>query len=122
MILKNRLILSLRVLAVAVLCLDYALTLKTVSPHTQMIGVEPAGAASMKAAFENKGVTTLEKIDKFVDGAAVQCVGQHTYEICRKYVDDIVLVPEGKVCTTILDLYNQHAIIAEPAGAFLLPH
>ena len=42
---------------------------------------------------------------------------KHAFELCQKYIDDIVLVPEGKVCTTILDLYNQHAIIAEPAGA-----
>ena len=62
-------------------------------------------------------MTTLDKIDKFVDGAAVQSAGQHTFEICRKYLEDIVLVPEGKVCTSILELYNQHAIIAEPAGA-----
>ena len=91
--------------------------IKNVSPSTRMIGVEPSGAASMKAAFDNNAVTTLKKIDKFIDGAAVQCVGQHTYDICRKYVTDIVPVPEGKVCTTILELYNLHAIIAEPAGA-----
>ena len=91
--------------------------IKNVSPSTRMIGVEPAGAASMQAAFANKGATTLEKIDKFVDGAAVQRVGQLTYEICKKYVTDIVPVPEGKVCSTILELYNLHAIIAEPAGA-----
>ena len=91
--------------------------IKNVSPSTRMIGVEPAGAASMQAAFANNGATTLDKIDKFVDGAAVQRVGQHTYEICRKYVTDIVPVPEGKVCSTILELYNLHAIIAEPAGA-----
>lgn len=91
--------------------------IKNVSPHTRMIGVEPAGAASMKAAFENNGVIALDSIDKFVDGAAVGSTGQHTFDICRRYLDDIVVVPEGKVCTTILDLYNQYAIIAEPAGA-----
>lgn len=90
---------------------------KNVSPHTKMIGVEPNGALSMKTALENNAVTTLPSIDKFVDGAAVQCVGQRTFELSKKYVDDIVAVPEGKVCTTILNLYNQHAIIAEPAGA-----
>lgn len=89
----------------------------SVSPSTRMIGVEPAGAASMKAAFANKGVITLDKIDKFVDGAAVQSVGEHTYKICQKHVTDIIAVPEGKVCSTILELYNLHAIIAEPAGA-----
>ena len=91
--------------------------IKNLSPHTRMIGVEPEGAASMKAALKNNEVTTLDTIDKFVDGAAVQSAGQHTFEICRKYLEDIVLVPEGKVCTSILDLYNQHAIIVEPAGA-----
>ncbi|MGE7664434.1 threonine ammonia-lyase IlvA [Ureibacillus composti] len=90
---------------------------KNLSPTSQVIGVEPAGAASMKAAFENNGPTTLEKIDKFCDGTAVQCIGNLTYEICKQYLDDIVLVPEGKVSTTILDLYNKHAIVAEPSGA-----
>ena len=90
---------------------------KNLSPNSKVIGVEPAGAASMKAAFDNDGPTTLGKIDKFCDGTAVQCVGQTTYEICRTYLDDIVLVPEGKVSTTILDLYNKHAIVAEPSGA-----
>ncbi|KOS66505.1 threonine dehydratase [Lysinibacillus contaminans] len=90
---------------------------KNLSPNSKIIGVEPAGAASMKAAFAEGGTIALDWIDKFVDGAAVKCVGNHTYEVCRRYLDDIVLVPEGKVCTTILDLYNKHAIIAEPAGA-----
>lgn len=91
--------------------------IKSVSPTTKMIGVEPAGAASMKAAFVAGKPKHLPTIDKFVDGAAVQCAGQKTFEICQKYVADIVSVPEGKVCSTILDLYNLHAIIAEPAGA-----
>lgn len=91
--------------------------IKNVSPQTKIVGVEPEGAASMNAAFSKQQPIHLESIDKFIDGAAVQCVGQLTYEASQKYVDDIVLVPEGKVCTSILDLYNEHAIIAEPAGA-----
>lgn len=91
--------------------------IKNLSPHTKMIGAEPDGAASMKTAMEKNEVTTLDTIDKFVDGAAVKCVGQKTFEICNRYVDDIIRVPEGKVCTSILELYNEHAIIAEPAGA-----
>lgn len=91
--------------------------IKNLSPSSKIIGVEPAGAGSMKAAFAEGGTVALDWIDKFVDGAAVKCVGHHTYDVCRRYLDDIVLVPEGKVCTTILDLYNKHAIIAEPAGA-----
>ena len=91
--------------------------IKNLSPMTKMVGVEPEGASSMKASIDKGAVTTLETIDKFVDGAAVKCVGNSTFEICKKYVDDIIGVPEGKVCTAILNLYNEHAIIAEPAGA-----
>jgi len=90
---------------------------KSVSPGTKLIGVEPEGAASMAAAFEAGVVTTLEQIDKFVDGAAVKRVGELTYAMSRRLLDDVVAVPEGKVCTTILDLYNESAIVAEPAGA-----
>ena len=90
---------------------------KNLSPNSKVIGVEPAGALSMKAAFKKGAPVALDHIEKFVDGAAVKCVGQETYAVCQQYVDDIIAVPEGKVCTTILDLYNKHAIIAEPAGA-----
>jgi threonine dehydratase len=90
---------------------------KGVSPSTRIIGVEPAGAPSMTEALARGDVVTLEEIDKFVDGAAVKQVGQLTREICKEVVDDIVLVPEGKVCTTILELYNENAIVVEPAGA-----
>lgn len=90
---------------------------KSVSPGTKIIGVEPAGAASMKASLDEGCVVTLDTIDKFVDGAAVKQVGQLTFSICRQLLDDIVLVPEGKECTTILELYNNNAIVIEPAGA-----
>lgn len=89
---------------------------KNLSPSTKIIGVEPAGW-QYEGCFCWRGAVALDWIDKFVDGAAVKCVGHHTYDVCRRYLDDIILVPEGKVCTTILDLYNKHAIIAEPAGA-----
>ncbi|MBO4961544.1 MAG: threonine ammonia-lyase IlvA [Flavobacteriales bacterium] len=87
------------------------------SAHTQVIGVEPAGAAGMKASVEAGKVVELAEIDKFVDGAAVALVGETTYDICSKVTSDIVTVPEGKVCTTILNLYNADAIVVEPAGA-----
>ncbi|MFD2369170.1 threonine ammonia-lyase IlvA [Brevibacillus sp. GCM10020057] len=90
---------------------------KGVSPATKIVGVEPSGAPSMKAALEQGDVVTLDEIDKFVDGAAVKQVGRLTMSICRDVLDDIVLVPEGKVCTTILELYNSSAIVVEPAGA-----
>jgi threonine dehydratase len=91
--------------------------LKTISQDTRLIGVEPAGAASMRHSLDLGRVEALASIDKFVDGAAVKRVGELTYAICKETLDDVVLIPEGKVCTTILDLYNQSAIIAEPAGA-----
>jgi threonine dehydratase len=93
---------------------------KTISPDTRIIGVEPEGAPSMTEALAQQRVITLDQIDKFVDGAAVKRVGQLTYEMCRELLDDIVLVPEGKVCTTILELYNHNAIVAEPAGAIAI--
>ncbi|MGQ8874099.1 threonine ammonia-lyase IlvA [Paenibacillus sp. TSA_86.1] len=91
--------------------------MKTVSPETQIIGVEPLGAASMSEAMFRKQVVTLDDIDKFVDGAAVKRVGDLTYDICSNILNDIVKVPEGKACTTILELYNENAIVVEPAGS-----
>jgi len=74
----------------------------------------------MKNSIEKGINTTLEQMDKFVDGAAVKRVGEKTFEICKDGLDDIVLVPEGKVCTTILRLYNEEAIVVEPAGALTI--
>lgn len=91
--------------------------LKYTSPYTKVIGVEPEGAPSMKTSIEAGVNTELSEIDKFVDGAAVKKVGDKTFEICKDKLSEIVLVPEGKVCTTILNLYNQQAIVVEPAGA-----
>ncbi|MDR2912503.1 MAG: threonine ammonia-lyase [Alistipes sp.] len=91
--------------------------LKAMSPETKIIGVEPAGAASMKAAIERGAPVELDTMDKFVDGAAVRKAGTLTHAICAEVLDDIVTVPEGKICTTILELYNLNAIVAEPAGA-----
>lgn len=91
--------------------------MKSISPETKMIGVEPSGASSMKQSLAADQVVDLEKIDKFVDGASVKSVGEHTFAICRDVLDDVISVPEGQICTSILNLYNENAIIAEPAGA-----
>ena len=90
---------------------------KTYSPATRIIGIEPEGAASMLAAFRAGHPVTLDSIERFVDGAAVKRVGDLTYSICREVLDDMHVVPEGKVCSTILKLYNEDAIVVEPAGA-----
>ena len=91
--------------------------IKQMSPSTKVIGVEPGGAPCMKAAIDNGGVIKLNEIDKFVDGAAVQQAGVLTYQVCKQVLDDIVVVPEGAVCTTIIHMYNKSAIVVEPAGA-----
>ena len=90
---------------------------KELSPRTKLIGVEPLGSPTMQKAIELGHVITLEEIDKFVDGAAVKRAGDMTFEVCRKNLTKILLIPEGKVCSTILQLYNEEAIVAEPAGA-----
>ncbi|MBA3705123.1 MAG: threonine ammonia-lyase IlvA [Bacteroidetes bacterium] len=93
---------------------------KSLSPKTKIIGVEPAGAPSMKTSIKKGVNTTLEQIDKFVDGAAVKRVGDKTFAICKETLTDVILVPEGKVCTTILRLYNEEAMVVEPAGALTI--
>jgi threonine dehydratase len=90
---------------------------KQLSPKTWLIGVEPEGAPSMKKSIEKGAIITLDHMDKFVDGAAVARVGNITFGICKENIHDILMVPEGKVCSVILDLYSEDAIVAEPAGA-----
>jgi len=90
---------------------------KHVKPEIKLIGVEPEGAPSMNQALKNGSPVTLDYIDKFVDGAAVKRVGNLTFEYCSELLDQMLLVPEGKICTTILKLYNEDAIVVEPAGA-----
>jgi threonine dehydratase len=91
--------------------------LKQHNPNILIVGVEPEGAPSMRHALDEGGPVTLPVINRFVDGAAVKRVGELTYPICREVLEDMLLVPEGKVCTTILKLYNEDAIVVEPAGA-----
>lgn len=90
---------------------------KTFSPKTKVIGLEPEGAPSMYEALRAGHPVTLDNIERFVDGAAVKRVGDITFSICKDVLDDMHLVPEGKVCSTILQLYNEDAIVVEPAGA-----
>lgn len=93
---------------------------KQKSPHTKIIGVEPAGAPSLSTSLQKGENSTLDDIDKFVDGAAVKRVGDLNFKICKDYINDVVTVHEGKVCTTILKLYNEEAIVVEPAGALAI--
>ena len=88
---------------------------KTFSPSTKIIGVEPLGAPSMKEAIKAGKPVVLDKIQRFVDGASVKKVGDITFDLSKEMAD-MLLVPEGKVSSAILQLYNEDAIVAEPAG------
>jgi len=90
---------------------------KTYSSQTKIIGVEPEGAPAMYQALKEGHPVVLNEIDRFVDGAAVKRVGDLTFSICKEVLSDMLLIPEGKVCSTILSLYNEDAIVVEPAGA-----
>jgi len=90
---------------------------KTLSPQTKVIGIEPEGAPAMQQSLSNGKNMELNEIDPFVDGAAVRKVGDDAFTLCKTYLDKLVLVSEGKICQSILKLYNKEAIVVEPAGA-----
>ncbi len=94
-----------------------ALWLRRHHPGVRIVGAEPTGAASMAAALGHGSPVELDPIDTFVDGAAVSRVGDLTFPLVRELVDEMVAVPEGAVCTEMLELYQTEGIIAEPAGA-----
>lgn len=87
------------------------------SPKTKLIGVEPEGAPSLTEALKAGHPVTLKDINRFVDGAAVKRIGDLNFDIILQCRGKCHLVKEGKVCSTILQLYNNDAIVAEPAGA-----
>lgn len=86
-------------------------------PGTKVVGAEPSGAASMAAALEAGRPRALPKLDTFVDGAAVRRVGEVTFDVARRLKPHMFSVPEGRICSEMLELYQTDGIIAEPAGA-----
>ncbi|MFL2607192.1 MAG: threonine ammonia-lyase IlvA [Flavobacteriaceae bacterium] len=90
---------------------------KQLSPKTKIIGIEPAGAPSMKESIIKNKIIKLRKIDNFVDGAAVHKIGTIPFEFCKDYLDDLLVIDEGEICQSILDLKSIEKINAEPAGA-----
>lgn len=90
---------------------------KALSPSTKIIGVEPKGAPSLTTSLKNGVNTTLTEIEKFVDGAAVKRMGEITFEFCKELLSDVDLIDEGLICSTILKVYNENALVVEPAGA-----
>lgn len=91
--------------------------LRNESADVEIVGVEPAGAASMSAALRAGRPVTLEHIDGFVDGAAVRTVGRHTFDLVNGVVNQVSSVDEGRICTEMLAMYQHDGIVAEPAGA-----
>ncbi len=90
---------------------------KQLSPKTKIIGIEPKGAPSMFESLKKNRLVELEKIDRFVDGIAVKKVGNYSFDFCKKYLDDIIILDENEICSSILELKDHENIIAEPAGA-----
>jgi len=95
-------------------CMIY---LKEKDQDIHYVGIEPTGAPAMYESLKKNRVVTLHDIDTCVDGAAVRRIGDKTFDIFRSYAGEILTVPEGKVCTTMIELYQNEGIIAEPAGA-----
>lgn len=91
--------------------------MQVLHPSVKIIAVEPEGAPSLRRAMEAKMPVMLDSIETFVDGAAVKRMGDITFGVCQGNIHRVVNVPEGKVCTTMLSLYNDDAIVVEPAGA-----
>ncbi len=94
-----------------------AAQLRATRPGLRILGVEPAGAASMRRALDEGGPVPLDAVDPFVDGTAVGTAGRLPFAVISRLVDDILVVPEGAVCTEMVSLYQSDGIIAEPAGA-----
>ena len=95
-------------------CLAY---LSERHPGTRVIGAEPAGAASMAAALAADRPVDLDRIDTFVDGAAVRRAGDVTFAMVQRHRPHLYAVPEGRICSEMLALYQTEGIVAEPAGA-----
>ena len=90
---------------------------RKLSPKTKIIGVEPIGAPSLTTSLKKNKNTELDFIEKFVDGASVKKMGDRNFAYCKEVLDDVLTIDEGLVCSTILKVYNENALVVEPAGA-----
>ncbi|MCH3972616.1 MAG: threonine ammonia-lyase [Oscillospiraceae bacterium] len=94
-----------------------AFTIKSLNPNCKVYGVQAAGAPSMVRSLKDGKPEELEQVHTFADGIAVKCPGDLTFEICKKYVDDVVTVSEDETAAAVLALIEQHKLITEGAGA-----
>lgn len=94
-----------------------AYTIKSINPKVKVYGVQASGAPSMKNSVMNKKIEELSGVSTIADGIAVKKPGDLTYEICSKYVDEIVTVSDDEISAAILALMEQHKLVTEGAGA-----
>ena len=94
-----------------------AYTIKTLNPNVKVYGVQASGAPSMVNSIHDGKIETLSSVSTIADGIAVKCPGNLTYELCSKYVDDIVTVTDDEISAAILALMEQHKLVTEGAGA-----
>ena len=91
--------------------------MKSLNPKIKVYGVQAAGAPSMKNSVENGAIEALSSVSTIADGIAVKEPGSLTYEICQKYVDEIVTVTDDEISAAILALMERHKLVTEGAGA-----
>ncbi|MBU2822872.1 threonine ammonia-lyase, biosynthetic, partial [Acidithiobacillus ferrooxidans] len=94
--------------------------LKSIVPEIRIIGVEPFEADAMYQSLQAGERVTLPQVGIFADGVAVRQVGEHTFALCRKYVDEIVRVTNDEICAAIKDVFDETRSVMEPAGALAL--
>ena len=91
------------------------------APDTEIFYAEPTGGKSLAAAVLAGEPTTIKNVDTFVDGAAVACIGKHTFAALKGIdADHVLAIPEDRICTTILEMLNIEGVVLEPAGALAL--
>ncbi len=96
------------------------LYIKDISPKTKVIGIEPIDSQTLYQSLHNKQRTALKEVGGFADGVAVKLIGEHTFNIAKKIVDDIILVSNDEICAGIKDIYDNTRSIVEPSGALAL--
>lgn len=89
---------------------------KYLRPEIRVIGVEPVDAACLQAAMAADERVVLSQVGLFADGVAVAQIGQHTFEVCRHHVDEVITVTTDEMCAAIKDIYDDTRSICEPAG------
>ncbi|BAQ45260.1 threonine dehydratase [Methylobacterium aquaticum] len=93
---------------------------KFMRPETKVIGVEPADAASMKAAIEADERVILDSVGLFADGVAVRQAGEETFRLCRQYLDEVITVDTDAICAAVKDVFDDTRAMSEPSGALAL--